>query len=53
MCTHTEKYTVLILALLTLFVTAHQCHVNVLISCVFLNALKNVIFHDLDGIRKI
>jgi len=53
MCTHAEKHTVLILALLTLFVTAHQCHINVLISCVFLKALKNVISHGLDGIRKI
>lgn len=53
MCRHTEKYTVLILTLLTLFGKAHQCHVNVLICCVFPKLLKNVIFPDRDGIRKI
>lgn len=53
MCRHTEKYTILILTLLTLFGTAHQCHINVLISCVFPKVLKNVIFPDRDGIRKI
>lgn len=52
MYTHREKYTLLILALLTLLVTAHKCSINALISCVFLKVLKNVIFHDLDGIRK-
>lgn len=50
MCRHTEKYIVLILTLLTLFGISHQCHVNVLISCVF---LKDAIFPDRDGIRKI
>lgn len=53
MCRHTEKYIVLILTLLTLLGTAHQCHVNGTISCVFLKVLKNVIFPDRDGITKI
>lgn len=53
MCRHTEKHIVLILTLLTLFGTARQCHINVLISCVFPKVLKNVIFPDRGRIRKI